>query len=641
MANKTGFLSRWWGRLTGKRDAYAGAFGNSSGAGFAGAAVNRLTASMAAWSGALNADLDGSLVILRARARQLSANNAYGRRFLNLVAENVVGGEGLPRLQVRALANARNPAQATVLDIAANDAIETHWQLWGHTADIGGRMTWTMLLRLVAKAVARDGEALVRLIRSRALPYGLALQVLDADRLDESLNRSDAGLTIRQGVEIDAAGRAVAYWVKTSHPGEAYAVAGAPQYERIPAGDILHVFLPERPEQVRGYTWFHAVLLDAAQLGEFRKSAVIAARIGASKIAALQRSEDTLDQTAQMADSALGNAMTMNVEAGEMIELPPGYTLNSWNPEYPHANFDSFTKSCLRGIASGLDVAAHNLTSDMTDVNYSSARIAELSEREHWQAMQDWIIASLVRPVYREWLSISLLRGDITFPVSGKALPFDRFDKFWQASRFQGRRWAWVDPKNEVEAAQLLIQNGLASRTEIAAAKGRDFDDVLAELKQEKKDMAAAGLKEDPTPPPVPVQNQTAKDAEELAILRARAAEPRDTVVQPSVHVHLGDNIMQSPDVRVDVQPAQVHLAQPEIRNEIHVEPTPIHIAAPEIRNIIEVEPTPITMEARIETPPPEVTVNLPARRTETTIERDASGNIARATQIETDAEGA
>ena len=40
--------------------------------GFAGAAISRLTSSMANWSGSVNMDLDASLVILRARARALA-----------------------------------------------------------------------------------------------------------------------------------------------------------------------------------------------------------------------------------------------------------------------------------------------------------------------------------------------------------------------------------------------------------------------------------------------------------------------------------------------------------------------------------------------------------------------------------------
>lgn len=603
---------------------------------FAGAAVNRLTASLAGWSGSVNADLDGSLVILRARARQLAANTAHGRRFLSLVANNVVGGENQPKLQVRAYKDQRNPNAATVLDKAANDAIEIHWEQWARACDLGGRMTLTHLLRLVAKAVARDGEALLRLVRGRDLPYGLALQALDIDRLDESLNQQGSGRHIRQGVELDSTGRAVALWLKTRHPGENYTV-GAAEYERVPVADILHVFLPERPEQVRGYTWFHAVLLDSAQLAKFIESAVIAARVGASKVAALERSEDALDQTALMADgTGTGGALSMSVEAGEMFELPPGYKLASWDPEYPHANFDSFLKACMRGIASGLDVAAHNLTGDMTEVNYSSARIAELAEREEWMALQSWFIAAVLRPVFREWLSIALLRGDITFPVSGKALPFDRFDKFYAAARFQGRRWQWVDPRAEVEAAQLLIENGLASRTEIAAAQGKEFDDVLDELRQEDEALRAAGLKA-AAPEPRPEPPDAEEAAREAAAALQRAMQAREPTPPQVFNFHPHVTLNQG-DIRMEVQPQDIRVEQPAIHNTVQVEPTPIHIAAPEIRNIIEVEPTPITMEARIETPAPEVTVNLPARRTETTIERDANGNIARASQIETDA---
>jgi len=34
------------------------------------------------------------------------------------------------------------------------------------------------------------------------------------------------------------------------------------------------------------------------------------------------------------------------------LELPPGYKLESWDPQYPHENFESFVKQCLRGLSS-------------------------------------------------------------------------------------------------------------------------------------------------------------------------------------------------------------------------------------------------------------------------------------------------
>lgn len=464
--------------------------------GFAGAAIDRLSSSLSQWSGALNADLDGALVVLRARARALAANTDHGKRFLALVAANVVGTG--PTLQVRA-----KNLNGT-LDKAGNDAIETHWKTWGRTADIGGRMGFAHLLRVLVKAVARDGEALVRTVRNRRLPYGMALQVLEVDRLDETLNgRADNGNMIRQGVEIEPTGRPVAYWVKSSHPGENWQAAPA-RAERVPARDIYHLFVQERAEQVRGYTWFHAILRRMGLLDGFEEAAVVAARVGASKMAFFTRDPEAggdkpLDTLAD--GRATDGTLQMSAEPGEFMELPLGYNLESWNPQYPHENFESFLKACLRGVAAGLDVATHNLTGDMAEVNYSSARIAELSERDMWVMLQDWLHESFLVPLYQDWLASALLLGQVTME-SGKALPVDRLPKFLQVSRFQGRRWAWVDPLKEMQASREGLEARLTSRTAIAASQGREFEDIVDELAQEEAYMAEKKLA--PSSPPKP-----------------------------------------------------------------------------------------------------------------------------------------
>lgn len=487
-------LFDWFRRLF-KRDSFDTFNSGGAGpiAGFAGGAVGRLTSSLATWSASTNVDLDGALVILRARGRQMGNNTDFGKRFLSLVSTNIVGHCG-PTLQVRAKANQRDPARPTVLDKPANRAVETHWAKWCDTADITGRMDFAHLCRVAVKSVARDGEVLARKIRRRDLPYGFAIQLLEADRLDEAMNAVGQNFIIRQGVEMDDTGRPIALWVRNRHPGELYA-AGRNDVERVPIADIIHLYLPERAEQVRGYSWFHAILVKAHQTADFTTAAVVAAKIGASKIAALERSDEAPDMTAALGDSqdAAGN-VSMRVEAGEIFALPPGHKLSSWNPEYPHANFDSFLKAAMRGIAAGLDVAAHNLTGDMTDVNYSSARIAELSEREMWMVLQSWFIRGFVMPIYQEWLAIALLRGDIRFDVSGKALPADKLAKFADASRFQGRRWKWVNPQQEIDAAGSAIGLGITSRTRLAAEQGDDFDDILDELADETAALEAAGL---------------------------------------------------------------------------------------------------------------------------------------------------
>lgn len=606
----------WFRRMLARparRDNYAGLYGNGNNLAFAGASVGRLAASLASFSNSVNADLDGSLVLMRARARQLCQSSSHGRRFLTLVAANVVGPAG-PKLQVRAYMAQQRPGQAPVLDKVANDAIEVHYAKWSKRADIAGRMTLAQLYRLAAKAVARDGEALVRKVRRRDLPYGMALQLLEIDRLDETYNTTlQDGSYVRQGVELDSTGRPVAYYITTVHPGDRYRAARK-EVERVPADQIVHVFLPERAEQVRGYSWLHAVIMESHQLQEFKTAAVVAARIGASKIAALERTEEAPGNGAElMADGQVGGNLHMNVEAGEMFELPPGYKLSGWNPEYPHANFDSFLKAALRGIAAGLDVAAHNLTGDMTGVNYSSARIAELSEREQWMVLQEWFHHTLVEPVYQDWLASALIRGDITFPESGKSLPSDKLGKFADASRFMGRRWTWVDPLKDIEAATKQVELNVTSITRITAEMGVDIEDIIDERAQELAMLKEAGVPAGPAPAPAaPVavepdddaEDETEDDAEEeMRQLRERIAVLERERGRVEIHNHVAPAAVSVPvEVKTDVQPATVqHTTQ------------------------VNVPERSVNLEAVITTP-------APVSET-TTIERDAAHEAVRTTK--------
>ena len=498
---------------------------------FAGAAISRLTASLPGYSLAVNADLDGSLVILRARARNLEQNHKYGKRYMTLVANNVVGDCG-PTLQVRAMQD-----DGKALDQPANSAIESHWAKWGCRCDVRGQSDLPHLLRTAVKTVARDGEVLVRFVRDSRVAYGLQLQFLEADRLVESINTTlKNGNVIRQGVESDGYGCPVAYHVRTAHPGENFYNRGNPSdIERVLARDMLHLFLPERFEQVRGHTWLHAVLNRANMLQGYEEAAVVAARVGAAKMGVFTRT-DTAPPT------PLGEGMAeakddfdnfqISAEAGEFFDLPPGYDLKSWNPDYPHQNFESFMTQCLRGMSAGLDVAAHNLSGNMTDVNYSSARIAELSERDAWKVLQGWFIHAACKRIFDEWLQTATLTNSITFPASGRALPAEKAAKFIDAARFQGRRWTWIDPMKEIGANIEAINARLKSRTAVTAETGVDFEELMSEIAAEEQTAEDAGVelpKDQPSLGAIPADpEETPKKPKAVA----KATAPRDSLKQ-------------------------------------------------------------------------------------------------------------
>ena len=443
--------------------------------------VGRLTAAWTASRLHINRMLRGNLLVMRGRARDLGRNDAYVRKFLQMVETNVIGPKGIS-LQVRTLWT--NADGSTRPDTAANALLESGFARWGArgTVEVTGRLDWPAFQRLYVRRLALDGEVLVRFVRDAKLPFGLQLQFLDPDWLDETLNaeRPD-GTRIVMGVELDAAGAPVAYHLRTRHPGDTTAGTGSTDTRRrVPAADLWHDFIQTDPEQVRGVPWLHAAMGRLYQLGEFDDAALLAARIGASKVGFYESPEGDLTGLADGEDAA--GALQQDVQAGEFAMLPPGYKFTSWDPNYPNDVYAPFVKGALRGIASGLGVAYNSLANDLEGVNFSSIRSGTLEERDAWRVIQAFLTGGFLTRVYGEWLTAALLcRAQPLAPLT-----VTRYDKY-NVPDWQPRAWDWVDPLKDVQAKQAELREGLTSRRRILAEKGLDIEDVLAELAAEQQ----------------------------------------------------------------------------------------------------------------------------------------------------------
>jgi lambda family phage portal protein len=252
---------------------------------------------------------------------------------------------------------------------------------------------------------------------------------------------------------------------------------------RIDANEIWHLFMAEEIGQVRGVPPMAAPMLRMNNLGAYEDAAVIAARVGASKMGFFTSPDGDM---APLADGTDQNGVPYtDADPGTFGTLPAGYDFKPFDPDYPSAMFGDFTKACLRGIASGLGVAYNALANDLEGVNYSSIRQGALAERDSWMLVQTWFIESFLRPVFAEWLKSAIAFGQITL-ANGSALPLGKLDKF-SAHAWQGRRWQWVDPLKDIEAARLQVKSGVASPQMIAAQNGVDIEDVLADIARFEK----------------------------------------------------------------------------------------------------------------------------------------------------------
>jgi lambda family phage portal protein len=422
---------------------------------------------------------------LVARSREQVSNNDYARAFIRMCVQNIVGPAGVT-LQAQA------KDASGKLDELANQALELMWRDWGKPqhCDITGRQSFRALCESAVRAAARDGEFFFRKIGGRqAGKWRFALQQIDALRCPADYDKQlNAGRFVRAGIEYTEFGKPVAYYFTTTDPSQAEYSYHSRPLERIPADQIIHGYVADMVGQKRGLPWMATGLWRMKMLDGFEKSALVNARVSAAKGGFFEWEEGYGPE--QNEDEEL----YMDAEPGSFQELPAGVRFKEWNPQYPSGEFMPFHKTMLRGIASGMGVAYNNLASDLEGVNFSSIRQGTLEEREHWKGMQQWLIEQLIQPVWDELLPVALLVG-VPLTAGGNLKP-ERLTKYQQVN-WQPRRWSWVDPRADVDAAIKSKNSLLQSPSQIMQEQGKDPTDTWRQWARDIEAMRAAGIPDD------------------------------------------------------------------------------------------------------------------------------------------------
>ena len=103
------------------------------------------------------AEFQAALPVLRNRSRDLALNNDYIKRYLDLLASNVVGHKGAVLK-----CGFRDRKGRLLIDL--NEHIEEAFFIWSRrgVCEVTGQYSWPALQRQVIQRVARDGEVFIR-----------------------------------------------------------------------------------------------------------------------------------------------------------------------------------------------------------------------------------------------------------------------------------------------------------------------------------------------------------------------------------------------------------------------------------------------------------------------------------------------
>lgn len=426
---------------------------------------------------------------LRAKSRDLVRRNAWAAAGIEAFVANAIGTGIKP--------------QSMVTDSAVREAIHSVWWAWCEDADTAGLTDFYGLQALALRAMLEGGEAFIR-IRYRRPEDGLAvplqLQVLEPEHVPVTYNAvADNGNAIRCGIEFDSLGRRVAYWMTRAHPHDALLTPMSGQGGnlvpvRVPASEVIHLFRPLRPGQIRGEPWLARALVKLNELDQYDDAELVRKKTAAMFAGFITRvsPEDTLlgEGVADQNGVALAG-----LEPGTLQILEPGEDIKFSQPADVGSSYSEFMRQQFRAVAAAMGITYEMLTGDLTQVNYSSIRAGLLEFRRRCEAIQHHVIVhQFCRPLWQAWMEQAVLAGALDLPG------YAQRRREYLAVKWIPQGWQWVDPLKETEAMKSAIRSGLMSRSEAISANGYDAEDVDREIAADNARADTLGLVFDSDP---------------------------------------------------------------------------------------------------------------------------------------------
>ncbi len=407
------------------------------------------------------------------RSREQHRKNDYVKRYFQLLQTNVIGPDGI-------VLHALIADKKGKRKIKKNESIERAWRKWMRKSycDIQGKLDFVQMQQVILTTVAQDGEAIIRLIRDKENPFGIALQLINTERLDVDYNKrlSDKS-QIKNSIEFNQYGKPIAYYFLNQ---EESTGPNGKKYQRVKADEIIHLYRTDFAGQNRGMPWVATALFRMRMLDDYHDAAIGNANVTAKKIFVFKKkfNDDNVD--------ASDIPPVQEESIGHMI-VPDNYEFTPFDSQYPNGEIEPFTKAILRGIASGLGISYHSLASDLTSVNYSSLRQGAIDERDTYRTIQNWFINAFLIPLYEKWLESALLFEAV------QNLTLSEYEQAL-CVRFQARRWQWVDPAKEMTAYEKKLNLGVTTRDDIIRELGRDPEHVFNQLQHENEQLTEYGL---------------------------------------------------------------------------------------------------------------------------------------------------
>lgn len=452
------------------------------------------------------------LYTLQVRSLQLARENAYASAIFRRLETKIIN-TGL-RLRCAPNSDILSGMISEEQLQAWTGKTEALWEVWcrdRRLCSVRGDKVFSTLQREAFTTAMISGDCLCIIgLNDMGLPV---IELVDGLNIRQPITANPAaGNILRDGVELDAAGKEVAYYVetetdilKTAKRISAYTETGMRRAWLVRMGE-------GRINEVRGMPLLSVVMQNINELGKYLDSEQRAALVNSYIAMSHTRGEQTpigsdplkgaMSKSATVTTQAAdGDTPEKKVEFGRMApgflatQLAPGERIESHDTKRPNVNFAAFAEHCIKTMSYALEIPPEILMLSFNS-NYSASRQAVLQLEDYIRKATQIFTTQFNQPIYEIWLDGMVYGGRITAPGYLRSLRDERlFDVLgaWRNTKWRGLPKTDIDTLKQVKSFVLAIQEGFATRDNIADEYfGSDFDDNVRRLTYENEALRKA-----------------------------------------------------------------------------------------------------------------------------------------------------
>lgn len=436
------------------------------------------------------------------------------------------------------------PRAKRITDLKKKKNYADLWTKWTKVSDSDGVLDFYGQETLATRSWLEGGEVFGRL---RIMPAGsmdipLKLQLLEADYIPMLDANTWVGMPVgnilRSGVEFDQYGQRVAYWAFKSHPSDYLGLTiTSAILTRIPASEMIHVFEPKRPGQIRGVPDFAPVLARLRNVADFDDAVLERQKLANLFTAFIKQ---VIPQNWDGNDPMTGKPIQYDkdgtpmaaLEPGTSQELLPGEDVTFSNPPEAGTTYSEFMRGQNIGTAAGQGLPYELMSGDIANVSDRTLRII-VNEFRRYAEQRQWqiIIPMLCQKVRERWVDIANLAGLID----------DADIDDMKLVEWSPHGWEYIHPVQDVEGKQIAVDAGFKSRSSVISSQGDDPDEVDAERKADQDRAEKLGLNPPALQPAIPLPPgekkatppaPTPAEKQQQALLDKTQAETRLVIAQ-------------------------------------------------------------------------------------------------------------